>query len=81
MSEEYFDDEDQEFEDEYITDENDPQRVEKITKEDYTIPDNEETIAFDEIFETVRAKITNLTNYNHMMEEKILDHLRRGNLK
>jgi len=35
MSDEWFEDED--FE-EYITDENDPQAVEKITEEDYTIP-------------------------------------------
>ena len=78
MSDEWF--EDEEFE-EYINDENDPQAVEKITKEDYPILDNDEKINFDEVFETVRAKITNLINYDHMMEEKVLDSLRRGKLK
>jgi len=75
MSDEWFEDE------EYITDENDPQAVEKITKEDYTIIENEEKIEFDEIFESVRAKITDLTNHDKMMEEKVLDSLRRGTLK
>ncbi len=78
MSDEWF--EDEEFE-EYITDENDPQSVEKITKEDYTIPLDEQKIDFDEVFETVRAKITDLTNYDHMMEKKVLDFLRRGKLR
>ena len=78
LSDEWF--EDEEFE-EYITDENDPQAVEKITKEDYTIPEGDEKIDFDEVFETVKTKITNLTNYDHMMEEKVLDSLRRGKLK
>ena len=78
MSDEWFDDE--EFE-EYITDENDPQSVEKITKEDYTIPLDDEKIEFDEIFESVRAKITDLTKHDKMMNEKVLDSLRRGKLK
>jgi len=78
MSDEWFEDEDIE---EYITDENDPQAVEKITKEDYTLIENEEKIDFDEVFESVRAKITDLTNHDHMMEEKVLDSLRRGKLK
>ncbi len=78
MSDEWF--EDEEFE-EYITDENDPQTVEKITKEEYTIPLDEEKVNFDEVFESVKTKITNLTNYDHMMEEKVLDALRKGKLK
>jgi len=77
MSDEWFEDEE-----EYITNTNDPQAVEKITtKEDYTIPENDEKIEFDEIFETVRTKITNLANYDQMMEKKVLDALRKGNLK
>jgi len=79
MSDEWFEDEN--FDDEYITDENDPQAVEKITEEDYTIPDDEKKIDFDEVFESVRAKITDLTNYDRMMEEKVLDSLRSGKLK
>lgn len=79
MSDEWFEDEN--FDDEYITDENDPQAVEKITEEDYTIPDDEKKIDFDEVFESVRAKITDLTNYDRMMEKKVLDSLRSGKLK
>ncbi len=75
LSDEWFEDE------EYITDENDPQSVEKISKEDYTLPSDEEIVEFDEIFETVRAKSTTLTNHDHMMEKKVLDLLRRGKLK
>ena len=78
MSDEWF--EDEEFE-EYITDENDPQAVEKITKEDYTISIDNVKIDFDEVFETVRAKITDLTKYDKMMEQKVLDSLRSGKLK
>ena len=78
LSDEWFEDED--FE-EIIHNENDPQAVEKITKEDYTIPLDEEKVNFDEVFESVKAKITNLSNYDHMMEEKVLDSLRKGKLK
>jgi len=78
LSDEWFEDED--FE-EYIDNENDPQAVEKITKEEYTIPLDEEKVNFDEVFESVKTKITNLTNYDHMMEEKVLDALRKGKLK
>ncbi len=75
MSEEEYTD------DEYIGKDNDPYSVEEVTKEDYFVVDDEEKIGFDEVFETVKAKITNLTNYDHMMEEKVLDSLRRGKLK
>jgi len=75
MSDEWFEDE------EYLDSENDPQAVEKITKEDYTLPGDEEIIEFDEVFETVRTKISNLTNYDQMMQEKVLDSLRKRELK
>jgi len=78
LSDEWFEDED--FE-EYIDNENDPQGVEEITKEDYSIPLDEEKVNFDEVFESVKTKITDLTNYDHMMEEKVLDALRKGKLK
>lgn len=79
LSDEWFEDEN--FEEEYINDDNDPTSVEKITKEDYTIPGDDEKIEFDEIFETVRTKITNLTKHDKIMENKVFDSLRRGNLK
>jgi len=80
MSDEWF--EDEEFDEEYIDDTNDPQLVEEITtKDDYTIPLDEEKIDFDEIFETVKSAITDLVKHDHMMNEKVLDSLMRGKLK
>ena len=68
-------------EEKYIDNENDPQAVEKITEEETVISLDDVKMDFDEVFESVRVKITNLTNYDHMMEEKVLDSLRRGKLK
>lgn len=79
--EEFIDDEAQEEEEEYINSDNDPEKVLIVPEDDYVISDNEEIVKFDEIFEFVRAKITDLTNHDHMMEEKVLDALRNGKLK
>jgi len=87
MSEEKFiDDEAQEvFEEEeeevYLNSENDPQKVLIVPEDDYVINDNEKVAGFDKVFEFVKAKITDLTKYDKMMEEKLLDALRRGDLK
>lgn len=67
--------------DEYIDSENDPCAVDEITEEDYTLPNNDEVVEFDEVFESIKSKITNLTNYDNMMEGKVLDALRNGELK
>jgi len=66
--------------DEYIDSENDPSAVDEITEEDYTLPNNDEVVEFDEVFESIKTKITNLTNYDNMMEGKVLDALRKGEL-
>ena len=81
--EEFIDDESQEVieDDEYIDNDNDPEKVLIVPEDDYVISDNEEIVGFDEVFEHVKAKITDLTNYDKMMEDKLLDALRRGNLK
>ena len=79
MSDEWF--EDEEFDDEYINNTNDPQAVEKITKEEDVISLDDVKMDFEEVFETVKTKITDLSNYDHMMEEKVLDALRKGKLK
>lgn len=75
MLDEYIDEE------EYIDEDNDPEKVEIIKKEDYTLPEKEEIIEFDEIFESIRTKITNFSNYDYMMEEKVLDFLRKGGFR
>ena len=74
MSEEEYTD------DEYIGKDNDPCGVE-VEGVDYFVVDDEEKIGFDEVFETVKTKMVNLTNYDHMMEKKVLDSLRKGKLK
>jgi len=69
-------------EEEYITDENDPTRVEKITKEDYIISEKEETIEFDDIVQFVGGgNIVNLSNYDCIREKKVLDSLRKGEFR
>lgn len=80
MSEEWYDEED--FpEEKYVEIKNDPFSVEKIVDEDYVIIESDEKIDFDEVFATVEAHIINLSNHDHMMEEKVLDSLRKGTLK
>ena len=68
-------------EEEYINSDNDPEKVLIVPEDDYVTRDNEEIAQFDEVFEYVRAEIMDLSNYDHMMEEKLLDALRGGNLK
>ena len=74
IEEEYIDDE-------YIEEWNDPFEVKKIIEEDYDVVTDETVVDFDEVFESVRCKITDLTNYDNMMEKKVLDSLKRGTLK
>ena len=69
------------FDDEYIDDENDPEKVENITKDDDILVEEEETVGFEEVIQTVTIKNVNLTNYDKTMEEKVLDFLIRGKLK
>ena len=73
--------EDEIDEEEYILTKNDPQYVEKIKNEDYTLPENEEIIEFDEVFEFIKTKISNISNYDYMMEEKVLAFLRKGGFR
>jgi len=68
-------------EEKYIDNENDPQAVEKITEEDTVILLDDVKMDFDEVFETVKTQITNLTNHDRMMEKKLLDSLRSGKIK
>lgn len=69
------------IDDEYIDEWNDPFAAKKITEEDYDIVTDETIVDFDEVFESVRCKITDLTKYDRMMEKKVLDSLKRGTLK
>ena len=74
------------FDDEYIDDENidewnDPFAIKKIIEEDYDDIPDEKIVDFDEVFESVRCKVADLTNYDHMMQQKVLDSLRKGTLK
>lgn len=70
------------IDDEYVDDNNDPHSVEEVTEPNsISIQDGEEIIAFDEVVETIKTEITNFVNHDHMMEEKVLDSLRRGKLR
>ena len=69
------------LDDEYVKHHNDPHAVEKIEDEEYFVVQDEERVGFDKVFESVKTKMVNLTNYDHMMEEKVLDALRKGKLK
>jgi len=75
MSEEEF------VDDEYIDDENDPEKIENITKDDDILPEEEETIGFEDVIQTVSIKNVNLTNYDKIMEKKVFDSLRKGELR
>ena len=69
------------FDDEYIEEWNDPFNAKKIIEEDYDIVTDEKVTDFDTVFESVRCKITDLANYDSVMEKKVLDSLLRGTLK
>lgn len=75
MSEEEF------VDDEYIDDENDPERIENITKDDDILAEEEETVGFEDVIQTVSPKNVNLTNYDKIMEKKVFDSLRKGELR
>lgn len=76
MIEEIIDDE------EYITDDNDPHRVERIDEDNsISIVENEVKIEHEEIKASPKLMITNLSNYDHIMNEKVLDALRKGKLR
>ena len=64
----------------YIDSENDPCAVEEVV-DDYVVLEEEEEMDFDEVFETVKSMIADLTTHDKEMEEKVLDALRSGKLK
>lgn len=68
--------------DEYIDSKNDPYQVEKITQEDYVFFENEEIAQHEEILSSpiVRSDVA-INRHDHLMEEKLLDALRRGKLR
>lgn len=68
--------------DEYITNDNDPSRVEKIDEDNsISIIENEIKIEYETIEASPKLMITNLSNYDYIMNEKVLNALRKGTLK
>ncbi len=69
--------------DEYITDENDPCKVEKITQEDYTIfEEKEEIIDHEKIIQSVQTQSdASFYKNDKIMEDKVLDSLKKGLIK
>lgn len=49
----------------------------KIIEEDYDDVTDEKIVDFDEVFESVRCKVADLTNYDHMMQQKFLIHFEK----
>jgi hypothetical protein len=60
--------------DEYIDNENDPYYADKVYDETLVI-EKEEIVGFDPVFESVRAKITDFTKHDQMMQKKFLEWL------
>lgn len=59
-----------------------PSVLEEIIEENsISIKEEEKVVEFDKVFETVIAEIVDFTNYDKMMEEKVLDALRNGKLR
>jgi len=69
------------IDDEYLDELNDPFEVKKIIEEDYDTVTDEKIADFDEVFESVRCKVTDLAKYDNLMEKKVLDSLLRRTLK
>lgn len=74
MTEEYVEEE------EYITDENDPDGVEKVTSDAYPIP-NEETVEFDPVLGTVEAQTAFYTRHDEIMTKKLVKALKNGDFR
>ena len=65
--------------DEYITKDNDPYNVEKITQEDYSFAEDEEIIEdHEEAVASVDTKNFNLSDHDHIQNDKVLDALKSG---
>ena len=69
--------------DEYIDSENDPQKVEKITEEDYTIvEDKEEVVGFDKIEYSLESRDEKtIKRHDEVMESKVLESLKKGRFR
>lgn len=74
--------EEEDFDDEYIDEEDDPYSVKEITEENsISIKEEEEVVEFDKVFETVKAQIVDFVEHDKMMEKKVAAALRSGKLK
>jgi hypothetical protein len=62
----------------HINSKNNHKKYMPIPKVDYIVSENEQKQEFDEIFAIVKTMITNLTNYDFVMEEKTLYALRKS---
>lgn len=69
-------------EDEYISFENDPEKVLIVPEDDYVTQDGEVKIEHEERLSTIKARSQfEMSKHDFEMEEKLLDSLRRGKLK
>ena len=69
-------------EDEYIDDSNDIWSGEKITEEDYTIPEDEELFEEKDIVYSIYARSDSaMKNHDIIMNQKVIDSLKKGKIK
>ena len=69
-------------EDEYIDDSNDIWSGEKITEEDYTIPEDEELFEEADIVYSIYARSDSaMKNHDIIMNQKVIDSLKKGKIK
>lgn len=75
MTEEYTEEE------EYLTNENDPQKVLIVPEDDYVTTDNEEKIEHEEILASPQINILHLSKHDFEREEAVLHSLRNGEFR
>lgn len=68
-------------EEEYITDENDTEKVLIVPEDDYVTNDNEVKIEHEEVIASPKVTISNLSKYDYDREEAVLHCLRKGEFR
>ncbi len=78
IDDEYIEDEDQE---EYIVDDNDPEKVLIVPKDDYVINDGEVKVEHEKVLATPITTISQLKKYDFDREKVVLESLRKGEFR
>ena len=68
-------------EEEYINEENDPEKVLIVPEDDYVTTDNETKIEHEDILASPKLSISYLKKHDFEREEAVLDSLRKGEFR